>query len=409
MALFKPSGPAELIDVVAWATAEEQPLEIIGRGTKRRYGRPLQTAHTLDLSALRGIVSYEPAELVLTAAAGTPLAEIEHALTEKGQQLAFEPADYGALLGGDPGRQTIGGVLACNLSGPRRLRQGAARDHFLGFNAVSGRGEGFKAGGRVVKNVTGYDLPKLIAGSHGTLAVMSEVTVKVLPAPEKTRTILVFGLDEQTAIQVLTAALGSPHEVTGAAHLPARIAATLPIDRVTGPGQSVTAIRLEGPGPSVVFRADALRGEFGARGSVDELHTHNSMALWRAVRDAEPFVEEASRLIWRLSVPPATGAAVVSAIVAALGADIRYFFDWGGGLVWLSVPPSVPDGGHEAIRTAVASSGGHATLLRAPDSLRTVIPVFQPQPEALAALSKRVKESFDPRGILNPGRMYLGT
>jgi glycolate oxidase FAD binding subunit len=397
--------PGQVAEAVAWAAAEEAPLEIAGRGSKRDLGRPVQASHELDLSGLSGITLYEAEELVLTARAGTPLAEIEAALAEHRQQLAFEPADLGPLLGGPPGAGSIGGVLACNLSGPRRIKAGAARDHFLGLAAVSGRGEAFKTGGRVVKNVTGYDLCKLLAGSHGTLAVMTEVTVKVLPAAEKTRTVLIYGLDDRTALKAMTLALQSSHEVSGAAHLPDRPAASSQVSYVAEPGRAVTAIRVEGPGPSVEYRCAALRRELGALGESEELHGRNSAALWRELRDVAPFVGDPERPVWRLSVPPQDGPAVAGAL--ADGREGRYFFDWGGGLLWLCLPQWT-EGAPDQVRAAVASRGGHATLIRAGRDVRASVPVFQPQDPALFALTRRVKESFDPRRILNPGRMYAG-
>src|SRR4051812_7924840 len=233
MARFAPADAPALRDTIAWAAGEEQPLELVGNGSKRALGRPLQVEHTVDLSAFAGIVDYEPAELVLTAGAATPLAAIEAALAAQNQMLAFEPRDWGALIGATAG-QTIGGVLACNLAGPRRFKAGAARDHFLGFQAVSGRGEIFKAGGKVVKNVTGYDLSKLMAGSWGTLAAMTEVSVKVLPRPERTRTVLILGLDDATAVAAMAEALNAPHEVSGAAHVPAMLAARSGVTYVAG-------------------------------------------------------------------------------------------------------------------------------------------------------------------------------
>jgi glycolate oxidase FAD binding subunit len=410
MSQLKPTDAAQLREFVASSVAEAQPLEIVGGGSKRALGRPVQAAHTLDLSALAGIVDYEAAELVLTARAATPLAEIEAALAAKGQMLAFEPPDWGRLLGSSAG-QTIGGVLSCNLAGPRRFKAGAARDHFLGFHGVNGRGEAFKAGGKVVKNVTGYDLCKLIAGAHGTLAVLSEVTIKVLPRPEKTRTVLVRGLDDVRAIAAMTASLNSPHEVSGAAHLPPAQARRSAVSHVAGAGGAVTALRVEGPGPSVVHRCAALRRELAEYGSSEELHSENSARFWRELRDVAPFAgesptNEAGRIVWRVSLPPSDAAAVARRIAA--GCDAEYLFDWGGGLVWLSVAPdrrTGEDGGAAIIRDAVVGKG-HATLLRAPDALRAVVPVFEPPPPALAALSARVKESFDPRRIFNPGRMY---
>src|SRR2546423_8750415 len=221
MVTFVPSDLGELRDAVAEALAAEEPVEVVGGGSKRGLGRPVQAAHTLDLSLLSGIRDYAPSELVLTAGAATPLAEIERALAKHNQMLAFEPPSWGGLLGVEDAAPTLGGVLACNLSGPRRIKAGAARDHFLGFHAVSGRAEIFKAGGKVVKNVTGYDLPKLMAGSYGTLAALEEVTVKVLPQPETVATVLFAGLAPGAAGRLMAAALGSPHEGSGAAYLPA--------------------------------------------------------------------------------------------------------------------------------------------------------------------------------------------
>src|SRR6202166_3684769 len=268
MTRFRPSDEQQLVDIVAAAVAREEPLEIVAGASKRGLGRPPQTPHTLDVAAFSGIRAYEPEELVLTAAAATPMAEIEAALDKAGQMLAFEPPDWRTLLGSGAASSTLGGVLACNLAGPRRIKQGAARDHFLGFHGVSGRGEAFKAGGRVVKNVTGYDLCKLVAGSYGTLAVLTEVTVKVLPRPEDTRTILIRSLDDTAAQRAMTAALNSPHEVGGAAHLPRGEG---------GNDKPLTLLRLEGPGPSVDARAVALTAELAAFGAIDEARGADSL------------------------------------------------------------------------------------------------------------------------------------
>ncbi|MFO1056013.1 MAG: glycolate oxidase subunit GlcE [Dongiaceae bacterium] len=408
-ALLRPADEAQLVELLRWAVAEETPLELAAGGSKRGFGRPVQAAHRLDLSAFAGIRDYQPAELVLTAGPATPLAELEAALAANRQMLAFEPGDWGPLLGGPAGAGTLGGALACALAGPRRIRAGAARDHFLGFRAVSGRGEAFKAGGKVVKNVTGYDLPKLLAGSFGTLAALTEVTVKVLPAPERTRTLLFFGLDDAAALAALGRALSGPFDVSGAAHLPAGIADPLGIPHLR-PGAAVTALRLEGHIPSVAARQAALAAELAGLAAGDELHGRNSAAFWKALGDGAPFAgapfagDGAEAILWRLSVPPAAGAATVAAIRVP---GARWYFDWGGGLIWLALPPAAngPEDGHAAAVRGALAAGGHATLLRGPAALRSAVPVFQPQPAPLAALSRRVKEAFDPRGILNPGRM----
>ncbi|MEE8189688.1 MAG: FAD-binding protein [Kiloniellales bacterium] len=406
---FRPENDAQVREAVAWAAAEEAPLEVVGRGSKRGLGRPVQAGHGIELSGLSGITLYEAEELVLAARAGTPLAEIEKALDEKNQMLAFEPPDLGPLLGAAEGQGSIGGVLSCNLSGPRRIKAGAARDHFLGLKAVSGRGEAFKSGGRVVKNVTGYDLCKLIAGAHGTLSALTDVTVKVMPAPEKTRTVLLFGLGDGQALSAMTRALGSAHEVSGAAHLPAALAAGSNVSYVARAGGAVTALRVEGPGPSVDHRCDALRNDLSDLAETEELHSMNSVTLWRELRDAAPFLAETERLVWRVSVPPQAGPAFAARIAGA--SDARYYYDWGGGLIWLALPAAdgaSEDAGAALIRGGIAAGEGHATLIRAPAELRAAVPVFQPQEAANAALTARIKDGFDPMRVLNPGRMYAG-
>ena len=390
-------------EAVRWALLEGKALEVRGRGSKRALGRPSQSDLTLDLSGLTGVTLYEPEELVLSAQAGTPLAEIEALVESKGQQLAFEPMDYGAVLGGPAGAGTLGGTLAANLSGPRRIKAGAARDHFLGVTAVSGRAETFKSGGRVVKNVTGYDLCKLLAGSFGTLAAMTEVTIKTLPRPETEATVMVLGLDDAAAIRAMSEALASSCDVSAAAHVPAALVMYFDGLHVM---QAVTGFRLEGVAPSVAHRKAALAAALKPFGSVEHLDEPHSRMLWRSVRDVRPFTASAptgDQPLWRVSATPARGAE----LTAALGRGAQWFYDWGGGLIWIAAPAS--DDGHAAvIRRAVTQTGGHATLIRAPAALRAAVDVFQPQPAALAGVTRRVKEGFDPKGVLNPGRMWAG-
>jgi len=404
---LKPETAEQVLDAVKWAAASESPLAVKGQGSKEGFGRAVEADCWLDLSGLTGIGCYEPNELFMTAGAATTLAEIEAALRQNNQQMAFEPADLGILLGGEGDAGTIGGAIACNLAGPRRIKVGAARDHFLGFNAVSGRGETFKSGGTVVKNVTGFDLSKLIAGSFGTLAVMTEVTFKVLPAPEKTRTVLVLGLSDQDAMKAMAKALGSSHEVSGAAHLPEAAAKGSKVSHVAGTGRSVTAFRVEGPGPSVEHRCRALTALLGGGASVEELHSENSALLWREICDVRLLDGDGGngRQIWRLSVPPMNGAGVAEQLTAGTGASV--FYDWGGGLIWLTMD-ATPDAGHETVRRAVEAAGGHATLVRAGADVRNRVPVFEPQTGALREITARIKEGFDPKGILNPGRMVEG-
>jgi glycolate oxidase FAD binding subunit len=398
---LKPRDAKDVEDAVGWALAEGKTLELMGRGSKRALGRPSQSDLTLDVSGLSGVTLYEPEELVLSAKAGTPIAEIEALLAAKGQELAFEPMDYGPVLGGPSAAGTLGGVLAANLSGPRRLKAGAARDHFLGVSAVSGRGETFKSGGRVVKNVTGYDLCKLLAGSFGTLAAMTEVTVKVLPKAETEETLMVLGLDDAAAVRAMALAMGSSCDVSGAAHLPAAVAA-----RHAGTDKAATAFRLEGVGPSVAHRKRALEVLMQPLGTLVSWDAQGSRAFWRGVRDATPFAAGTNeRPLWRISTAPGKGAELAGAVAGKTDAEL--FYDWAGGLIWLAVAPS-DDAGAAIVRRAVANCGGHATLVRAPAAVRAAVDVFEPQPDGLAALSKRVKDSFDPKGVLNPGRMWAG-
>jgi glycolate oxidase FAD binding subunit len=401
---LKPRDAKDAEAALRWALAEGRALELIGHGSKRAIGRPAQTDFTLDLSGLTGVTLYEPEELVLSAKAGTPLAEIEALVASRSQQLAFEPMDYGPILGGPAGRGTIGGALAANLSGPRRIKAGAARDHLLGFSAVSGRGEIFKSGGRVVKNVTGYDLCKLMAGSWGTLAAMTEVTIKVLPKPETEATVLIRGLPPAKAVAAMTAAMGAPCDVSGAAHLPATAAARIP--EIAGTSGAVTALRLEGVPPSVSHRQGLLEALMRPFGEVASIAEPASGTLWRAVRDVTPFAAARDQHpLWRISTAPDRGAALAAMI--ADNADAQVLLDWAGGLLWVALAPC-DDAGAAIIRRAVAAFGGHATLVRAPAAVRAAIDVFEPQSAGLAALTKRVKESFDPKGVLNPGRMWAG-
>ncbi|HZC57931.1 MAG TPA: FAD-binding protein [Xanthobacteraceae bacterium] len=403
---LKPRDAIEVEFIIRAALAEEKTLEVIGRGTKRAIGRAAQWDATVDLSGLSGVTLYEPEELVLSAKAGTPLAEIEALVAGSNQELAFEPMDYGPLFGNAAGGATIGGVIAANLSGPRRIKAGAARDHFLGVNAVSGRGEVFKSGGRVVKNVTGYDLCKVIAGSWGTLAVMTDVTVKTLPKAETEASVLVLNLDDAAACDAMAAAMGSYGDVSAAAHLPVAIAQRIAATATAH--AAVTAFRLEGVAPSVAQRKTVLEKLLAPFGSLAALGDLASRALWRSVRDVLPSAAAGpagKRDLWRISTAPSAGAAVGRALAGKADAEILY--DWAGGLVWAALP-AADDANAPLVRATVAAAGGHATLIRAPAAVRAAVDVFSPEPAPLAALTERIRKSFDPQGVLNPGRMWAG-
>ncbi len=399
MQILKPGNADQVLEMVQWALANEQPLAVRGAGSKDGIGRAVDAGHGIDLSALSGVTLYEPGELILGCGAGTSMAEIGTLLRENNQQFDFDPPNFSRLLGTDSAG-TIGGILGGNFAGPRRIKSGAARDHFLGFHGVSGRGERFKSGGRVMKNVTGFDLPKVMAGSWGTLAILTDVTMKVLPSPEKTYTVLVRGCDDVTGVQAMTAALKSSHEVSSAAHLPADVAARSAVSYVAEAGSAVTAIRIEGFAPSVQARCAALKDLLAGFGEIEELHSHNSAILWSEIRDAAYFAGT-DKAVWRISAPPLSGAEIAATCQAEV------FYDWGGGLVWMAVDET-SDAGAGVIRTALASCGGHATLVRGSADLRARIEPFEP----LAAMHRRItgdlKKQFDPKGVLNPGRMYEG-
>jgi glycolate oxidase FAD binding subunit len=391
------------------AIASEQPLEIIGHGSKRLIGQPTATNAVLDLSALNAVTSYEPNELIITVQAGAPLADVQSLIDAKNQQFAFEPVNTAALLG-TPEIGTIGGMIGAGLAGPRRIKAGGARDHLLGAQAVSGFGDSFKTGGKVVKNVTGYDLCKLLAGSWGTLAVMTEVTLKVMPRPETERTLVLRGLDAIAANRAMTLALGSPFDVSGAAHVPSSVFRS----DVSGFGElgsgqeALTLLRLEGITASAAHRAAALATTLSAHGSAQMLEDAASAKAWSSIRDVIPFAAHGALgawPVWRIVCPPASGGALGERLARDTGGDVIY--DWGGGLIWAALPPK-PDAQAALVRERVDEAFGHATLIRAPEQVRRNVDVFHPQASGIAGLSERVRLSFDPKNILNRGRMTRG-
>lgn len=361
--MTQPRDEAQLAEAIAGATGA---LSIRGGGTRRA---PV-LGEVLDVSALSGVSVYEPGAMTLVAGAGTPIAEIEAVLAGENQRLAFEPMDHRALMGRE-GTPTLGGMVAANVSGPRRIAVGACRDHLLGLRFVDGMGRVVKNGGRVMKNVTGYDLVRLVAGSHGTLGVISEVSIKVMPRPETMATLRLEGLEDGAAIEALSVALGSPFDVTGAAHFPG----------------GATLIRIEGFEASVAYRAEALRADLARFGDVE---ISADEAVWVELRNVCAFADQAGD-VWRFSVLPSDGPALGAQVRAAGGEAI---YDWGGGLVWALLPEGA-DG------RALLAAAGHATRMRGAGAA----PDFHPEPAPLARLSAGLRAKFDPRGILNPGLM----
>ena len=397
--LLSPASEAEAAGLIQSHFDSAMPLALCGGNTRSGFGNPVAAETRLSSSALSGIVAYQPAEMVMTARAGTPLAEIETALAENGQFLAFEPMDHRGIMG-TSGVPTIGGVLAANASGPRRFAlAGAARDHLLGTRFINGRGETIRAGGRVMKNVTGLDLSRLLAGSHGTLGFLTEVTFKVLPAPKTAQTLIVSGVSEADAIKLMAAAMALPLEVSGAAHLPYSVLSTF-VDGALD-GDSATCLRLEGLPESVSVRIGKLRDYAQTFGAIQLLDGAESQLLWREIRDAKPYADGSQRPLWRVSVAPSEAEKLVSAM--RLEAAVDAFYDWQGGLIWMRM-----DGTPEAdiLRALVRRhGGGHATLIRADKAARTLIPAFEPQLPAIAALNARIRQKLDPKGIFSPGKM----
>ena len=395
--MFEPAGEDELAAAIADAHGAAEPVLVQGAGTKLAMLRPVQAARSLSTRRLTGATLYAPKELVFAARSGTPVSDVQEMLAGHGQHLIAEPPDYAALLGADPGAQTLGGVVATNLSGPRRVAWGAMRDHVLGMRAVDGTGAIRRSGGRVLKNVTGLDICKLLTGSHGTLGVMTEITLKVLPAPEASGSLVIAGLDPARGVAALSAALGSPYGVSGAAYLPAEAAGRL------GMAASATLVRMEEFRTSVAYRLGRLRDELAGYGAAEMLDEAASVAAWAAVRDAAVLPSEQGEAIWRVSVRPSAGPRVLA---AAAGAGARGYLDWGGGLVMLAGPAT--QAAHEAVTRGGAAAGGVWTLLRAPEALRAAVDVVPREVPALAAIARRVKDVMDPKSILNPGRLAAG-
>ncbi|WP_018633208.1 FAD-binding protein [Neomegalonema perideroedes] len=379
---------AALAARIAEAAASNRKFEIRGGGAHRIWGRSVE-GEPLETAALSGISLYEPGEMTLVAGAGTPLREVEAALAARGQRLGFEPPDWRALLG-TQGEPTLGGIFICGIAGPRRLRAGSARDHALGLRFVDGQGRVHRAGGRVMKNVTGLDMTRLLCGSHGTLGLVTEVALKTAPIPEAMAGLVLRGLSDAAAEAAMAAALGSPYEVSGAAHLPQ---------------SRETHLRIEGFAKLLPERAADLVRLLKPHGAAEILSCAEAGAVWREIAEVRPFVGKPGA-VWRISLKPAHGP-ILAEEARALGGEV--FYDWGGGLLWALIPEGEfedDEAGASVLRGALARlGGGHATLLRGSEALRRRVPPFQPLAPGLEALTQRLRRAFDPQGIFNPGRM----
>ena len=402
VATARPAAEWELASLIVNAAERGRPVEVAGAGTKRGVGRAVDASVVISTTGMNGITLYEPTELVMSALAGTPVAKVEAELAARGQMLPFEPIDLGPVMGQEAGRGTIGAVFATNLSGARRVATGAARDHLLGVRAINGRGETFKSGGRVLKNVTGYDVARGLAGSWGTLAVMTEVTFKVVPRPERTATLIFSGLTDEIAAEVMCKAMATSYEVSGAVHLPADMVTRLRTADVAAPDTAITALRIENLATFVGHRCGKLIESVAVYGTASLIDEAKSLSLWEELRQLS-VLQESTKPLWRISTTPLAGPKVVTAISRYM--KVEAFYDWAGGLIWLQVPESA-DAGATDIRRVIAQHGGHATLIRADEQVRAAVGVFQPLEPGIDRLSRRLKATFDPSGVLNPGRMY---
>jgi glycolate oxidase FAD binding subunit len=387
-----PADVQELIEIVRSASAAHTQLQVMGGGSKRGIGFPNRQTSLISMTKFDRIIDYDPHELVITVGAGARLAAVQALLAKHEQMLAFEPCDFAAAIGEPHGATTIGGVVGAGFAGSRRVSAGNVRDHMLGFTAVSGRGDEFVAGGRVVKNVTGYDLPKLMCGSWGQLAILTQLTLKVLPRPRVTITLDALDLGEDDAFAAMIRAARSQCEVAAAAHLPRGM-----LDE-----HSHTLVRLEGFGPSVEARAAAL-AELLREARLARVNADDSAAAWSAIpaglmRDSA----RADEVLWRIVIPSTAGARLCASLREL---ESRYCADWAGGLVWARTPAALTA---DKLRSLAEECGGHATMLSAPHAYRASAPALHPEPPAIAALTRRVKIAFDPAGILDPQRFATG-
>ena len=392
--VVRPGTSGELSEFIGDAAGDARKLEIRGGGTKASIGGSSRAAQIIDMGGFDNVVDYDPAELVLTVGAGMPLATVQELVARERQMLAFDPFDFGPIFGSAAGRSTIGGVVAAGLAGSRRLSAGSVRDHLLGFEAVSGRGERLVGGAKVVKNVTGYDLSKIMCGSWGRLVALTQVTLKVLPSGREQASCLLEGLSAAIAVQAMAKAMGSQAEVSAAAHLPPR-----------QPGDcSRTVLRVEGFEASVEARCRMLENALREFGPLQTLPAAQADELWADLRTLAPLADHPT--LWRINVAPSRGAAVVQALEMHAA---RWLFDWAGGLIWLSyghagLRADELDARANAVRAAATHHGGHALLVRANEELRARVPALQPLDANVAALESRVRRAFDPNGVFESGR-----
>ena len=405
-----PQNEKEVSSLIKKFYKSNIPVELVGSGSKKKIGKPLQCAKILNLSKLDGIIEYLPEELYIKVKANTPIKKIEEELKKNKQQLAFEPIDFGYFLNDKSDYGTAAGQVACNISGPRRFKVGSVRDHVLGFRGVNGKGEIIKSGGVVVKNVTGYDLSKLICGSYGTLVVLTEITFKVLPAPEESKTLIIHSQKIESAIELLDKAISSSNDISGAIFLPKEpevrgcvmnIENTFKLNDLKYEG-SFTAIRIEGSKNSIDQRIKNLIKELQIINlNISILEVYQSEIFWNKVKSLEFFYSSKNSIL-RIVIPPSECVN----LVYQFSNKFKYYIDWGGALMWLEAF-ELSEEMFESIRRKVVKIGGYVTMIKNSDYLPYVEEVFTINRDRFN-ISQNIKKSFDPKRILNPGKMYTG-
>ena len=405
---FSPESEQQAAELVRWALSEDKTLALRGTNTKQGFGVAVEADCELSLERLTGIVEYHPEELVMQARPGTSLAEIEQTLGQRRQRLEFEPPLLGRLYGTDGGSGaggTIGGIFAGNLAGPRRFKAGGARDHILGIRAVNGRGEIYKSGGKVIKNVSGYDLSKLAAGSWGTLSVLTELSFKVLPAPPASASLAIWGLSTADGASLLTTLASSPCEPSGLAFLPGAALAAIDQDAMDFAGESLTIARLEGAKSSVKERTRSLKQLLPAGCEAEVLPPDASELCWTWIRDLAPLqAPQACPVVLRAAIPPASAVAVAG-FLDQLGARV-WLLDAAGNWLWAGLPQAAAADQLDALRREVAAGGGSVALYRAPEAVKKRVGIYAFPDEAVKNLNEKIKNSFDPRHVFNPGRLH---
>ena len=400
--VFKPSTREEIVEIVKNCFKKNIPLEINGLKSKNKIGRNFQSEKTLNLSNYSGIIEYKPEELYIKAKAGTPIKEIVEQLDKNNQQLAFEPNDFGYLFTGESNSGSIGGVVSCNFAGSRRFKVGSVRDHVLGFQGLNGKGETIKSGGTVVKNVTGYDLCKLLSGSFGTLSILTELSIKVLPKPETSKTLVIKNPHLKKALSYLGQSLSSSTDPSGGVFYPDYFGKNFILNDLTHEG-GLTAIRIEGPTNSVDQRIDRLTKELKLLSQeISILETEQSNIFWNRTKNLEVFKNLKNNLL-RIVVPISETLQVIQKLKSN---DVNYFIDWGGSLVWMAFNEINSKTLNET-KQIVKKHHGYYTIIKIEEDLKASADVFTIDPIKYK-ISEKIKRSFDPKRIFNPGKMYTG-